>query len=84
MTGGETREIRTAGVVWRGVHVIEVHRSRLGHLEVNHVRGVLQRSHRLLMTHVLQHDVVHLDGMIVTRREEEKSTPATQSFLPAL
>ena len=50
--------------------VINGENSRLyiiSHFEVNHIRGVLQRSYRLLVTHVLQHDVVHLNVLVVKK-----------------
>lgn len=45
-----------------------MHGSGLGHLEVNHIRGVLECRHCLLMTHILKHDVVHLNAAIVEER----------------
>lgn len=60
--GCPTGSVRTAGVVGGRVHVVEVQAAGFGHLQVHHVRGVLQGGHRLLVPHVLQVGVIHLPG----------------------
>lgn len=57
-----------------------MHRAWLGHLEVNHIRSVLQGSHRLLVTHILQNNVVHL--MKTERRQ--KVSAASPDYLVSL
>lgn len=60
--GCPTGSVRTAGVVGGRVHVVEVQAAGFGHLQVHHVRGVLQGGHCLLVPHVLQVRVIHLPG----------------------
>lgn len=43
------------------IHVVEVEAAGLGHLQVDHVGGVLEGGHSFLVPHVLQIGVVHLE-----------------------
>lgn len=52
----------TAGEVWGVVRVGEEQVVGLGHPEVHHLRCVLQSPHRILVHHILQTDIIHLQG----------------------
>lgn len=58
---GQGKWVRTAGIVRGCIHVVEVKAAWLGHLQIDHIRGVLQRGHSFLMPHILQIGVVHLE-----------------------
>lgn len=79
------RDGLTAGEVWWVVRVGQKQVVWLGHPEVHHLACVLQRSHCVLVHHVLQTHVVHLvvdTSRIRRRMNEEVALPEheTESF----
>lgn len=52
----------TAGEVWGVVGVGQKQVVGLGHPEVHHLRCVFQSPHCILMHHILQTDIIHLEG----------------------
>ena len=64
----------TVGEVGGRVAVVEEEAGGLGHLQVHHVWGVLQRCHRLLVAHLLQAGTVHLDTHTQAHKHKDTHT----------